>query len=139
MDHFPHFPGHVSPIFQVRPKSIFRPFSSLCTRITGFQSYRCPQGPEQQKHESRQKQLKSRFGCWGYSRCVRGLLGTDPPDLTLESASPSPPPGSIWYRFNIDSTLTRPRSPHLTPEEGRARRIRGWGPAGLCLITPPNS
>ena len=26
--HFPHFPGHVSPTFQVRPKSIFRPFSS---------------------------------------------------------------------------------------------------------------
>ena len=27
-DHFSHFPGHVSPIFRVRPKSIFRPFSS---------------------------------------------------------------------------------------------------------------
>ena len=45
--HFPHFPGHVSPIFQVRPKSIFRPFSSpfraggpkrIYTRSTGFQS-----------------------------------------------------------------------------------------------------
>ena len=23
-----------------------------------------------------------------------------------------------------------------TPEEGRARRIRGWGPGGLCLINP---
>ena len=26
--HFSHLPVHVSPIFQVRPKSIFRPFSS---------------------------------------------------------------------------------------------------------------
>ena len=33
-------PRHVSPIFQVRPKSIFRPFPSpfwICTRSTGFQ------------------------------------------------------------------------------------------------------
>ena len=33
---------------------------------------------------------------------VRGLLGTDPTDLTLESAPPSPPRGSIWHRFDID-------------------------------------
>ena len=44
--HISHFPGHVSPIFQVRPKSIFRPFSCpfrargpkwIYTRSTGFQ------------------------------------------------------------------------------------------------------
>ena len=35
---------------------------------------------------------------------TRGLLGTGPPDPTLESVSPSPPQGSIWHRFNIDST-----------------------------------
>ena len=34
-----------------------------------------------------------------------------PWDLTLESASPSPPQGSIWHRFNIDSTLIRNRFP----------------------------
>ena len=34
---------------------------------------------------------------------VRGLLGTDPPDPTCESASPFPPRGSIWHRFDIDS------------------------------------
>ena len=39
-----------------------------------------------------------------YTRFVRGLLGTGPPDPTLESASLSPPQGSIWHRFNIDST-----------------------------------
>ena len=39
---------------------------------------------------------------------VKGFLGTGPPDPTLESASPSPPQGLIWHRFNIDSTL----SPH---------------------------
>ena len=37
-------------------------------------------------------------------RFVRGLLGTDPPDPTLESASPSHPQGSIWHRFSIHST-----------------------------------
>ena len=74
---------------------------------------------------------------------VRGLLGTDPPDLTLESASPSPPQRSIWHRFDIDSTLIRHRFPDLTlfrcqidPEEGKARQIQGWGPGGLCLINP---
>ena len=36
---------------------------------------------------------------------MRGLLGTGPPEPTLESASPSPPQGSIWHRFNIDSTV----------------------------------
>ena len=35
-------------------------------------------------------------------RVVRGLLGTGPLDPTLESASPSPPQGSIWHRFDID-------------------------------------
>ena len=44
--HFSHFPGHVSPFFRARPKSIFRPFSSpfwaggpkwIYTRSTGFQ------------------------------------------------------------------------------------------------------
>ena len=48
LGHFSHFPGHFSPIFQVRPKSIFRPFSSLfrargpkwlCTKSTGLQNF----------------------------------------------------------------------------------------------------
>ena len=42
------------------------------------------------------------------------ILGTDPLDLTLESASPSPAPGSIWHRFDIDSTLIRHRFLDLT-------------------------
>ena len=45
----------------------------------------------------------------GKTRVVRGLLGTGPPGPTLESASPSPPRGSIWHRFNIDSTSIRHR------------------------------
>ena len=32
-----------------------------------------------------------------------GLLGTVLPDLTLESASPSPPQGSIWHRHRVKS------------------------------------
>ena len=35
---------------------------------------------------------------------VRGLLGSDPADLTLESATPSPRQRSIWHQLNIDST-----------------------------------
>ena len=76
-----------------------------------------------------------------------GFIRHKPPDPTLESTSPSPPQGSIWHRFNIDSTSIRHRFPDLTlfrcqidakstPEEGRARWIRGWGPGGLCLINP---
>ena len=79
---------------------------------------------------------------------VRGLLGTGPPDPTLESASPSPPQGSIWHRFNIDSTLIRHRNRvksgnrcginvesmlnrcKATPEERRARRIQRVGSGG---------
>ena len=79
-----------------------------------------------------------------------------PPDPTLESASPSPPQGSIWHRFNIDSTLMRHWfdidflislfwcrismsnrywiDATLTPEEGRARRIWGWVLGGLRLM-----
>ena len=45
--------------------------------------------------------------CEGFSRHKS-------PDPTLESASPSPPQGSFWHRFNIDSTLIRHRFPHLT-------------------------
>ena len=33
----------------------------------------------------------------GRSVVVRSLLGTDPLDATLESASPSPFQGSIWH------------------------------------------
>ena len=33
---------------------------------------------------------------------MRGFLGTGRPDPTLESASPSPPQGSIWHRFDIE-------------------------------------
>ena len=42
------------------------------------------------------------FGRGGGVGVVRGLLGTGPPDPTLESTSPSPPQGSIWHRFDID-------------------------------------
>ena len=41
------------------------------------------------------------------SGVVRFIIGTGHPDPTLESASPSPPQGSIWHRFNIDLTLIR--------------------------------
>ena len=37
---------------------------------------------------------------WGGLGFLRGLLGTDPPDPTLESASPSPPQPHKSQRFN---------------------------------------
>ena len=75
---------------------------------------------------------------------------THPPDPTLESASPFPPQGSIWHRFDIDSTskLGRIRKSmsnqcridaESTPEEGRARRIREWGLGGAVPNKPLTS
>ena len=73
-----------------------------------------------------------------FQKVCEGFVRHRPPDPTLESASPSPPQGSIWHRFDIDSTSISWLWPYfdakLTPEEGRARWIRGWGPRGLCLI-----
>ena len=76
------------------------------------------------------------------SNIVRGLLGTDPPDLTLESDSLSPLQGSIWHRIgsnqeiDVESMSNRCRTDaKSTPEEGRARRIRVSGLGGLCQKT----
>ena len=41
------------------------------------------------------------------------VLGTGPPDPTLES--PSPPQGSIWHRCGIDSSSIRHRFPEIWP------------------------
>ena len=44
---------------------------------------------------------------------------------------PSPPQGSIWHQFNIDSTsISWFFDAKSTPEEERARRIRGCRPGG---------
>ena len=64
---------------------------------------------------------------------VRGFLGTDPPDLTLESASPSPE-RSIWHRLDMDSTSISWFDPISVPNQLR----RGWrggfqgGVRGVC-------
>ena len=63
-----------------------------------------------------------------------------PPDPTFESASPSPPQTSIWHRNRVTSRnwcrIDFQIDAKSTPEEGTARRTRGWGPVGLCLINP---
>ena len=66
-------------------------------------------------------------------RIVRGLLGTDPPDLTLESASPSPPQGSIRHRFDIDSTSISWFDPISMPNRPlrRGRRVGSKGPVPI--------
>ena len=62
-----------------------------------------------------------------------GLLGTAPPDSTLESASPSPRQGSIWHRFNIDSTLIRHR---FRVKSGNRCRITVESMLNRCQIDP---
>ena len=55
---------------------------------------------------------------------------------TLESALPSLLQGSTWHRNRVKSGNRRRTDAKPTPEEGKARRIRGRGPGGLCLIRP---
>ena len=88
------------------------------------------------------------FFCWSpfilrHFLFVRGLIGTGPPDPTLESASPSLIRGRFGIKIesnqeiDVESMSSRCwTDAEPTPEEGRARRIRGWGPGGLCLINP---
>ena len=65
-------------------------------------------------------------------RFVRGLLGTDPLELTLESASPSPAQGSIWHQFDIDLTLIRHRFPDFTLLDAKPNRpLRRGGRGGF--------
>ena len=56
---------------------------------------------------------------------VRGFLGTDPPDPTLESASPSPPQGSSWHRFDINFLVWPYFRKGLSPEFRATRLWRG--------------
>ena len=53
---------------------------------------------------------KNLVGLFLTSKGCEGFIRHRPPDPTLESASPSPPQGSIWHRFNINSTLIRHRN-----------------------------
>ena len=74
--------------------------------------------------------------CWwllSFTTLVRCLLGTGPPDPTLESASPSPPQGSIWHRFDIDSTLIRHRN---RVKSGNRCRINVESMLNRCQIDP---
>ena len=81
------------------------------------------------------------FTCQRKHNCsCEVFFGTGHPDPTLESASPSPPQGSIWHRFNIDSISISWFDPTSMPNRplrrGRARQIWGWGPGGLCQKKP---
>ena len=83
-------------------------------------------------------------------RCIKILCPKDPEfytPLALKSQNSQHLPALEVYknqsptpllrgRFGIDSTSIRQIDAKSTPEEGRARRIRGWGPGGLCLINP---
>ena len=69
------------------------------------------------------------------------LLGTDPPDPTLESASPSPPQGSIWHRFrhwfDIESSRFDPFSMPNRPLR-RGGRGRFEGGSGRSVPNKPS-
>ena len=62
---------------------------------------------------------------------MRGLLGTDPLDLTLESASPSPPQGQIWHRFDIDFLFDPISMPKRPLRRGGRGGFKG-GVQGVC-------
>ena len=69
---------------------------------------------------------------------VRGLLGTGPPDPTLESPSPSPFEGSIWHRnrvksgnrcrINVESMLNRCQIDPRGGEGEADSRVGSGGP-----------
>ena len=75
--------------------------------------------------------------------CCKGILRHRPRRPHPRIRLALPPQGSIWHqnrvksgnrcRINVESMLDRCQ---INPEEERARRIRGWGPGGLCLINP---
>ena len=79
-------------------------------------------------------------------RAVRGLSGTEPPDPTLESASPSPPQGRFGIESRVKSGNRCQIDAQSTPEEGRARqigereadsRVRSRGPVPNDLLSSP--
>ena len=110
-----------------------------------------PKSPKRVKNESKWPFFDSFLTLFGLS----GLSGPPGPEglgdsfLTLlafraRSARNGSVAGGgflkIRHRFP-DFTLFRCRidaesMPKSTPEEGRSRRIGGWGPGGLCLINP---
>ena len=80
-----------------------------------------------------------------YTRAfVRGLLGTDPPDPTLESASPSLAQGSIWHRnrgqirksMSNQCRIDFESMPNRPPRRGFRAGYEGGVRGGLCLISP---
>ena len=84
---------------------------------------KCPKSQELQLH----------MHCEGF---IRHKPPGPHPRVRLALPSSGVDLASIRHRFP-DLTLFRCRiDAKSTPEEGRARRIRGWGPGGLCLINP---
>ena len=68
--------------------------------MTHCVEFRCPTCKPQNCQRETFAEIQKQSGL------LIGLLGADPPDLTLKSASPSPSRGSIWHRFDIDSTIS---------------------------------
>ena len=105
----------------------------IYTRSTGFQIRESKVG----RFEWKPKTIDP--CCW---QLVRGLLGTGPPP---PSNPPRPPLLSGQFGIEIGSNQdidvksmsNRCRiDAKSTPEEGKARQIRGCGRGGLCLISP---
>ena len=95
------------PRFLARTSMTRRVFEKLCTKKFALIFW-----PLEKKRTRSRAAKRRAHGPHMLQSCsvVRGLLGTGPPDPTLKSASPSPPQGSIWHRFNIDSTFIRHRN-----------------------------
>ena len=74
------------------------------------------------------------------SLTCEGFLGAQTPGphpwIGLAHPSSGLDLASVQHRFDIDFLIWPYFDAKSTPEEGRARRIRGRGPGLLCLISP---
>ena len=136
--HFSHFPGHFSPIFQVRPKSIFRPFSSfpfraggpkwIYTRSTGFQGKPASDFSPVEKRHALLRSVLRRVVETAFQKVARTDLFSRVLFSFLPSLLATPLPPFLWAFF-------RPWSPPrkvLCSVEQRAQHtawrgaVSGW-------------
>ena len=71
---------------------------------------------------------------WQRGMAIANANANENAAMRCTKPSNPPRPPLLRGRFGIDSTSTR--HCQSTLEEGRARRIQGWGLGGLCLINP---
>ena len=106
------------------------PFLSGLRNLKNVSKIALPKFPQKREH-------KTHFPTNYHAESV--FTTPDPPS---NPPRPPPPQGSIWHRNRVESgnpsgidVESMPDRCQIDPER-TARRIRGWGPRGLCLISP---